>query len=383
MFLSISRVLPATVAISFPSGGGRVYSIVNLSRKDEQEIWRSMFRGDISVPGHMKTREDGSIDCLPENIQIENTTKCNLRCRMCPQSLGSIETKNMRLADFARILPGLGKPSSIMIQGTGEPLCDPHFFAKVRLARDSGCGDVATTTNGLLLHDRNCDKLFTSGVSTVNVSIDSPEKISYEAIRVGASWEILQKNLQYLCAHSERNTIKINIMCVAQPEAMPFLPDLIDFARGAHANQIHFNFDVNFWGDENLKEAMEKEDRLTAGSFASYRSIMARAHEAGMPCTVYMRVPELVPATKGHCPYFLNTASITADGWVTPCCRARAIPGFTMGNVFQEPFHAIWNGERYKKFRQSWLQGKPPAACARTCYPQLQPRTADRNVKSG
>jgi hypothetical protein len=87
--ISISRCLPATVCIRYmPSKHNcSVITIDKLSRKDELEIWNDALNHTEERHQQVLSPHDGTAYNYPTSIQIENTTKCNLRCIMCPQSL--------------------------------------------------------------------------------------------------------------------------------------------------------------------------------------------------------------------------------------------------------------------------------------------------------
>jgi MoaA/NifB/PqqE/SkfB family radical SAM enzyme len=59
---------------------------------------------------------------------------------------------------------------------------------------------------------------------------------------------------------------------------------------------------------------------------------------------------------------------ITAHGRALPCCIApfsmRGYDGFTLGDATQQTLRQIWNGDRYRNFRDALLSDSPPSACA-------------------
>ena len=69
-----------------------------------------------------------------------------------------------------------------------------------------------------------------------------------------------------------------------------------------------------------------------------------------------------------HCGYpkcesIYFTAEISPDGRVTPC---RDYQDYSCGNINQQSFYDIWNGEEFKKFRNEMKQGLMPV-CTRCC----------------
>ena len=67
-----------------------------------------------------------------------------------------------------------------------------------------------------------------------------------------------------------------------------------------------------------------------------------------------------------HRPYSLTY--ITANGNVLSCCfvpfTGRLYTETILGNVFEEPLAAIWQGARYQAFRDRFESAEPPQWCA-------------------
>ncbi|NIP42706.1 MAG: radical SAM protein, partial [candidate division Zixibacteria bacterium] len=50
--------------------------------------------------------------------------------------------------------------------------------------------------------------------------------------------------------------------------------------------------------------------------------------------------------------------AVTWSGDCVACCRDTA--GKTvLGNIFKEPLENVWNGDRYRKFRQNLIDRRP------------------------
>ena len=63
-----------------------------------------------------------------------------------------------------------------------------------------------------------------------------------------------------------------------------------------------------------------------------------------------------------------TTAYVTANGNCLPCCispfATNNYDSLIMGNLFQQSFDEIWNGEAYRRFRAKFLSQNPHQACA-------------------
>ncbi len=56
----------------------------------------------------------------------------------------------------------------------------------------------------------------------------------------------------------------------------------------------------------------------------------------------------------GCCTFPFSVAEIDWDGNVYGCCAAYFI-GYTFGNIFEQPFDEIWNGEKAQEFRRQFI----------------------------
>ncbi|MCD7779373.1 MAG: SPASM domain-containing protein [Candidatus Gastranaerophilales bacterium] len=59
----------------------------------------------------------------------------------------------------------------------------------------------------------------------------------------------------------------------------------------------------------------------------------------------------------GSCKFPFTVAEVDWDGNVYGCCAAYFI-GYSFGNIFEQPFDEIWNGEKAQKFRQQFIDRK-------------------------
>jgi radical SAM protein with 4Fe4S-binding SPASM domain len=66
-------------------------------------------------------------------------------------------------------------------------------------------------------------------------------------------------------------------------------------------------------------------------------------------------------------PWF--SAYITVNGDMRPCCTCWQ-SDTSMGNLFDMPVEAVWNGERYQQLRQIFREGNRPFPVCKTCVPK-------------
>ncbi|MBD3322723.1 MAG: SPASM domain-containing protein, partial [Chitinivibrionales bacterium] len=63
------------------------------------------------------------------------------------------------------------------------------------------------------------------------------------------------------------------------------------------------------------------------------------------------------------CESIYVTAEISPDGRITPC---RDYQDYTCGNINDQAFYQIWNGDTFKEFRRQMKKGLMPV-CTRCC----------------
>jgi len=114
---------------------------------------------------------------LPAKIQVEVTTRCNLRCAMCVKSAPGcdIPEADLSLDAFRNIAPALPSCEALVLSGIGEPLMHPGLpdmaaFARARMPETSLLG---FQTNGLLLTPDMAGRLAGAGVDTLCLSVDA------------------------------------------------------------------------------------------------------------------------------------------------------------------------------------------------------------------
>ena len=106
-------------------------------------------------------------------VYIEITNICNMSCSFCHGH--SREKRLMSLEEFGHILSKLeGQTRYVYYHLMGEPLLHPQLTDFIKAATEKGFRSVITT-NGTLL-EKNSEKLISSGVHKVSVSLHSFEK---------------------------------------------------------------------------------------------------------------------------------------------------------------------------------------------------------------
>ncbi len=123
----------------------------------------------------------------PFKLKFENTTICNLRCVMCPLSVGlkrptgSLSYENFRFV-FDQIYP-----CYLNLTGIGEPLLNKDIFKIIQYAKAKRTF-VKLDSNATLMTREKGVQMLEAGPDILSISMDGATKETYEKIRAPARW---------------------------------------------------------------------------------------------------------------------------------------------------------------------------------------------------
>ena len=111
---------------------------------------------------------------IPGYLEIEITSRCNLSCRNCPQTVLKREKGDMDESVFQKIIDECAEHiPMISLSGFGEPLLHDKIIAFVRYAKEKGVTRLALETNGLLLNDTMIRELIDTGLDILILNLDA------------------------------------------------------------------------------------------------------------------------------------------------------------------------------------------------------------------
>jgi pyrroloquinoline quinone biosynthesis protein E len=293
----------------------------------------------------------------PNTIQIEVSSNCNLRCPSCSLSREVTPGRNLAAEELITILDRLSfLPKSVSLNGIGEPLINPQFFTLVDILAERNINSTFFT-NGTMLTERVQDAILSrQNISYVGISCDGAQKTTFEQLRVGAKFEIWKKYVkQFLAkAHNRQpQPIQTIMSTVVSKQNLSELSIILDLAKELGFRAVSFS-DVMPNDDVAAEMAICYEDWMNPNT----QSLVAKGKEMGITVSLNHKIEALPPERKLRCFQPWDYSMISVEGDVLPCC---AIVGSdkaqTMGNILAQNFQDIWNGENFRKFRQSAANG--------------------------
>jgi radical SAM protein with 4Fe4S-binding SPASM domain len=284
---------------------------------------------------------------MPVSLSAELTNYCNLKCPECSSGSGQMSRARgfMDIGLFKKVIEEL-KPYlyNINLYFQGEPMMHPLFFSFVE-----SCRGIHSTvsTNGHFLSGENSERIVSSGLDRLIVSIDGTDQDSYSAYRINGNLATVNEGLQLVSeARAKYNSsMKLEIQFLVNRINELQIPQIKAMAKKIRASLRLKSMQIINPGNTELwlpNESKFSRYYLENGSYINKN-----------------RLPD-------RCPRLWFNPVITWDGKVIPCCFDKDAEHI-MGDLNQDSFREIWNGPRYRVFRRSILKNRSMTEICTNC----------------
>lgn len=271
-------------------------------------------------------------DIVPKQIDIEVTSRCNLRCKLCPTLDGTAKAVDMPFSLFESIVNRITFPCSVVPWLNGEPTLHPRYADMLYLLNEKKLR-YYVTTNAMIWREDVMFEIFGPHSTCYQVifSLDGLDQRTASAARPGTDYD----------------TVKHNIIRA------------LDVRKAQHSKT-----------DIAVKICERGQDYAEVEEFINQWISTANYVCVGKPLERTDNVNMRRYACKYSDPTFMV---IKSDGRMTRCaynCEATNDERFTMGRVDGEfidtPLLDIYNNEEMTTFRNAQRNGVFPGPCA-TC----------------
>jgi len=289
---------------------------------------------------------------LPFTISVEPTTACNLRCPECPSGLRAFTrpTGNLKSDFFKSTIDEMYKELIYLIfYFQGEPYINPNFLEMVNYAHKKGIYTI-TSTNGHFLNDKNSKDTIESGLDRMIISVDGTTQDVYENYRKAGKLESVLQGARNIVKWKKKLKSKtphtIFQFLVVKPNEHQ-IPEIYKLAKEIGIDEVKLKTaQVYDYKDGNdLIPTIDKYSRYAQQKDGSY-----------------IVKNELL----NHCWKLWHSCVITWDGMVVPCCFDKDAT-HRLGDLKQQSFREIWQGETYQNFRNSLLKGRDQIDICTNC----------------
>ncbi len=297
---------------------------------------------------------------FPITIQIEATSKCNLRCPSCSHSREKNAGQHLAEEDFRRILDCLPwSPKRVLLSGIGEPLINPRFFSLVDILAERNIQCEFFTNGTLLTPPATQAILARPNIRAISISCDGAEKATFENLRVGANFENWKKSVHALLTAAKQQrgrALNIGINVVLSKGNLKEIKDIIRMAANLGFDSVYVLQPIPV---DDVGAALCPSPAELATLRQEELFDLAR----GLALNIQFFLHRAASLLKfmPRCMQPWEYVFIRANGDVAPCCAVfGSDKGAIMGNIFQQEFNAIWRGEPFQQFRKTSASGTNP-----------------------
>jgi MoaA/NifB/PqqE/SkfB family radical SAM enzyme len=148
------------------------------------------------------------LDIHTAKVAVELTSRCNLRCEMCPMgNLGRPEQDMpwWLVEKVAAELSELGVPVS-WLHEMGEPLLHPRIDEAIELF--PGC---SVSTNAVRLDEQTAQRLLATSLRRIRLCLDTVDRELYPEVRRGGDFDRVVANIRSFLEASAGHDIEVEI----------------------------------------------------------------------------------------------------------------------------------------------------------------------------
>jgi MoaA/NifB/PqqE/SkfB family radical SAM enzyme len=304
--------------------------------------------------------------------QIELTTRCPLLCKMCIRAESAEwQFQDMPLEDFKKTLPYLKDVETVVLEGWGESLLHRDLSECISLVKKEG-SQVGFVTSGMGLTKNRVSELIEAGIDFVGFSIAGTTTETHDAIRVNSHLPEVLDAIRLFQEEQKRRGLlrpKMHLIFLMVKDNVHEVPSVPSFAKEAGIGEVvitNICHTINLWQETQRVFVWENVK-------SQYEEIVKQAEVNARKLNIRLKKPDLTAFNVPMCAENpLRNLYISAEGEVSPCVylypplpspfrrifceKEYRTPKVSFGNIFKEPFSAIWNSINYKEFRNRFIE---------------------------
>ncbi len=309
----------------------------------------------------------------PLRLFVEFANACNLRCKMCSVTYWK-GSGLMSSTTLERVEPLFGHAITAILNGDGESMLHPQFIETIEKIKRFKMYSLFST-NATLLDKDMATALVKNPVITMRVSFDGATPKTYEYFRIGSSFDTVIDNIKRFVETKRQRGAeypKLEFILVLMRQNYNEVPAYVQLAKDVGADSVAIKL---ICGNirEPQYEAMYEQHKIPHEEIPRARESLMKsrtlAERLKIPYLVENDIQNLILDTrkeesppipndgessgqrrtdKIYCTEPFRTVFVRANGDVRTCCNSPLI----LGNLNEQSFDEIWNGEAYQNLRR-------------------------------
>lgn len=309
-------------------------------------------------------------DCFPLYVEISPVGSCNHRCLFCAYDFIGYPNRRLEAGRTLKLLDEFAEAGvrSILFAGEGEPLLHPDLANMVNHAKNNGI-DVGLFTNGQLLTQEKINSILPA-LTFVRFSFNGGTAESYARVHqvrpeaFNTTVAAIRNAAAFKAEHGLETAIGAQFVVI--PENVDSLADATATLRAAGADYLAVKPFVQQHEQQGyrlntpLDPVCLDQALLAAESYATETfKVMVRKTAFG----------EYGIRRYSHCFGTAFISVVNSAGDVATCLPYWDNAAFVFGNLYQQSFREIWQGERRKGIKKMVEEMLDVKACPPNCRP--------------
>ncbi len=305
----------------------------------------------------------------PVEVEISPTSSCNQKCRYCYtyNRDGKATLEKDHYIDIVRQAADYGV-KSLLIQGTGEPLVNKWTPDAIEAAAARGL-DITLSSNGALfvpeIQDRVLEKLFYIRFSVMD---SDPARYAVDHGCDQSQWHDVVSNISYAANLRDKNDLDVVLWSslYASEDNLGNIVPITGFLKNLGLDYIYiYEPAYTEFSPDGRSEFISNQ--ITAEKVEQMRKECESLMDENFHVFVFRKTGttyfsennRLGNWKKNNCTGIDLFTSISATSHVYSCWRFWGKTDYSYGNLKEQTFKEIWEGEKRQKIRE-YIFKTPP-----------------------
>jgi MoaA/NifB/PqqE/SkfB family radical SAM enzyme len=294
----------------------------------------------------------------PIVLMVEPTNVCNLKCPLCPSGNGGLTRPRgtMAFQAFRRVFEQQARDLLLlMLWNQGEPFINRDLLRMVRAAKARNVPTITSTNGHFVRTATEAEAVVRSGLDELIVSLDGATPETYVQYRVGGSFERVLAAARLVCEAKRRlgsNTPVVHLQFIIMKHNENEIDAARRIARKLGADRLSLKT-AQVYTQADARRYLPTDER-----YSRYRY-------GGDGLTMNGKV-------RNTCRHLWYSTVINWDGIVSPCCFDKDAH-YGLGDALDGvPFEDVWEGKRYRDFRNTILKDRASVPICGNCSEGLK-----------
>lgn len=184
----------------------------------------------------------------PTLVRFAYDTQCNLKCKICRDSLIVNSEKQIEKYDNmidTILLPILKNAKIMSLTSSGEITASEHSQKLLKKAAELYPNlKFELLTNAFLFNEKFCNNIgIIEKIDRIVISMHGMTKNTYESIMRGANFETTKQNIEWILSlKSQKKINEVSIVFVVSSLNYKDLPQFVEFCKTNNANPIIWEY---------------------------------------------------------------------------------------------------------------------------------------------